>query len=295
VIIGSALVGVVGGVGGWALLADARLVPGRTVVDEALGRCDITVTPPEADPGVVIKSSFFSTHRNKSVGYMLAYPPKVAPGAKLPVCLVLHGYGADFRGPFDDLGYHRILAAAVNAGLPPFVLASVDGGAAYWHPRANGDDPFAMLTEDFPVVLTQHGLQVDRFGVMGYSMGGYGALACATELPKRFIAVAASAPALWRSYEEAHKVNAVAFDSPEDWSKWGDMRTRTDKLKGLAVRVDCGESDSFAPALGVLQEQFPDRGAVHIAPGCHDNVFWRSVAPEQLKLIGTALTPPKAT
>jgi hypothetical protein len=34
---------------------------------------------------------------------------------------------------------------------------------------------------------------------------------------------------------------------------------------------------------------------VHLAKGCHDDAFWRSVAPEQLRLIGQALTPPKKT
>ena len=75
----------------------------------------------------------------------------------------------------------------------------------------------------------------------------------------------------------------------------GDLRTLTANLKGVALRVDCGESDSFEPAISALRDQFPDPSVVHIAKGCHDNAFWRSVAPEQLKLIGTALTPPKQT
>ena len=94
VVIGSAILGAAGGTGIWALLADARLVPGRGVMDDALGRCDIISAPPEAEPGTVVRSSFFSAHRDRSVGYMLAYPPKVAAGTALPVCLVLHGWGA---------------------------------------------------------------------------------------------------------------------------------------------------------------------------------------------------------
>ncbi|MDT5026543.1 MAG: hypothetical protein QOE61_2969 [Micromonosporaceae bacterium] len=295
VIIASSALGAAGGMGLWALLAEARLLPGRGVMDNALGRCDIESAPPEAEPGTMVRASFFSAHRSRSVGYVLAFPPKITPGAALPVCLVLHGWGASYRDPFDQVGYHRLLAGAVAAGVPPFVLASVDGGETYWHPRADGDDPLGMLTEDFPTVLTQHGLPVDRLGVLGYSMGGYGALAAASAAPKRFVAAVANSPAVWRSYGEANKVNAKAFDSAEDWRRWGDLRTRTANLKGVALRVDCGESDSFEPAISALREQFPDPGVVHIAKGCHDNAFWRSVAPEQLKLIGTALTPPKQT
>jgi S-formylglutathione hydrolase FrmB len=170
----------------------------------------------------------------------------------------------------------------------------VDGGETYWHPRASGDDPLAMITDDFPTVLAQHGLPSDRFGVLGYSMGGYGALVLASTAPKRFVAAVANSPAIWSSYEEASTANAKAFDSAEDWRKWGDLRGRTQELNGVALRVDCGESDSFEPEISTLREQFPDPKVVRIAKGCHDNTFWRSVAPDQLKLIGTTLSPPKS-
>jgi S-formylglutathione hydrolase FrmB len=293
VIFGSALLGAAGGVGGWALLANARVVPGRDAVDSALGRCDIVSNPPEAEPGIVVRASFFSAHRRRSVGYTLAYPPKAVAGARLPVCLVLHGLGGDERHPFDSLGYHRILAGSVAGGVPPFVLAAVNGGDAYWHPRANGDDPLGMLLEDFPVVLTQHGLPTETFGILGYSMGGFGALTAATEAPKRFPVVVAIAPALWDSFDDAHDHNAGSFDSAEDWHAWGDMRRRLDKLKGLKVRVDCGDSDVFAPAVADLTKAFPDPAGVHIGKGCHDNAYWRSVAPAQFELIGNTLTPKK--
>ena len=32
-------------VGGWAALADARVVPGRSLIDHALGRCDLPAAP----------------------------------------------------------------------------------------------------------------------------------------------------------------------------------------------------------------------------------------------------------
>jgi S-formylglutathione hydrolase FrmB len=293
-IISSALVGAAGGVGGWALLADARVVPGGDVVDSALGRCDIVSAPPEAEPGVLVRASFFSSHRQRSVGYMLSYPPKAATGARLPVCLVLHGLGANERHPFDSLGYHRILAGSVSNGVPPFILASIDGGSAYWHPRSSGEDPLGMLLEDFPVVLAQHGLSVETFALLGYSMGGYGALLTASEHPDRIKAVVASAPALWKTYEKASKHFPGSFDSEDDWRRWGDMPARLGRLKGLPLRVDCGESDPFEPALDSMREDFPDPAAVHITKGCHDNAYWRSVAPAQLELIGRSLTPPKA-
>lgn len=290
IIIGSVVLGTAAGAGGWGLLADARLVPGRSAVDSLFGRCDLPGDPPpEAEPGVLVQASFYSAHRARSVGYALAYPPGVKPGASLPVCLVLHGFGDDFHSPFDGLRYHRLLAAAVAAGVPPFVLAAVDGGQSWWHPRSGAapDDPMAMLLTDFPQVLAQHGLPSTTMAVLGYSMGGYGAMLVAAAAPKRFVAVVANSPALWLSYRDAHQANATAFDSADDWRRWGDPHTFLPNLRGLSLRIDCGESDPFAPALSELT--FPDPSSVHLAKGCHEYGFWRSMAPAQLSLIGSAL------
>ena len=285
------MLGVAAGLGSWALLAEARIAPGRGLIDNALGRCDITTTPPEARAGRIVRASFYSGRRRRSVGYVLAYPPKVRAGARLPVCLVLHGYGASERDAFDALHYDRVLAAVIAKGVKPFVLAAIGGGDAYWHPHAGGDDPLGMLTNDFPVVLAQHGLPVDRFAVLGWSMGGYGALLAAAEEPDRFVAAAASSPALWSSYEDAKAANPTAFDSADEWRRWGDLLARADRLRDR-VRVDCGGSDPFAPTVAALGERLP--GAVHIGKGCHDIPFWRSVAPDQLRFLGTALTAPRS-
>jgi hypothetical protein len=294
-IIGSSVLGAGVGVAGWGLLADARLLPGRGVLDNVLGRCDIdTPPPPEANPGRVIRSSFYSKKRARSVSYMLAYPPGAAPGAKLPVCLCLHGYGADEKMAFESLGYHKLLAAAVGAKVPPFVLASVNGGPGYWHPHPT-DDPLGMLLTEFPAILTQHGLPVDKFGLLGWSMGGSGAILAATEDPTKFPVMVANSPAFFESYDDAQSVNKDAYSSSDEWKTWGDLPNRVEKLRYVKARIDCGESDPFEPVISDLKDHLPDPNVVTIAPGCHDGTFWRSFAPQQLKLIGETLTPPKKT
>ena len=291
-IIGSATLGASGGLGLWALLADARLVPGRSVVDTMLGRCDIVSNPPEAEPGEVLKSSFYSTHRKRTVRYQVAYPPNPPAGGRLPICIYLHGHGGDEKEAVESFGFHRLLAGAVAAGVPPFVLATVDGGDRFWHPRSDGDNPLAMVLEDFPTALAQHGLPAEKLAIMGLSMGGYGALLTASEAPKRFVAVAASSPAYWESFGESQRANDKAFDSDEDWRSYGDLRPRAAALAGIPVRIDCGDADPFEPNLRSLQAKLPDTTTLAFAPGCHDSPFWRLVAPEQLRLIGTSLTPP---
>ena len=212
------------------------------------------------------------------------------------MCLVLHGLGANERTRSTAWATTASWPAPWPSGVPPFILASIDGGDGYWHPRASGDDPLGMLLEDFPVVLAQHGLSVETFALLGYSMGGYGALLAAVERPE---------PGQGRGRQRAGAVEylregraqhfAGSFDSEDDWRQWGDMPPRLGRLKGIPLRVDCGESDPFEPALDSMRERLPDPAAVHITKGCHDNAYWRSVAPAQFELIGRALTPPPTT
>jgi enterochelin esterase-like enzyme len=274
-----------------AFLVDAGVLPGQGILNEALGRCDVDVPPlPSVPLGPLLDGEFDSMRRRTRVGYRLAYPPGSVVGARLPVCLVLHGYGRTARDGIDAGRYDRYLAAAVAAGLPPFVLAACDGGPGYWHPHP-ADDPLGMLFEEFLPLLAGRALAAgpsDRLAVLGWSMGGYGALLCGVTQPERFVAVVASGPAIWRSYGEAHRVNAGAFESAPEWAAY-DLFAHADRLRGRNVRIDCGDSDPFAPAVRALRDRLPDPGMVHMAKGCHNDAFWQHAAPTQLRLIGEAL------
>src|SRR6185437_2329685 len=92
---------------------------------------------------------FSSSARKRDVGWSLATPPGIG-ATGLPVVIVLHGRGNDHTTAFADLKLQDFLAAVVKAGAKPFALASIDGGDnTYWHPRSDGDDPIAMLTDEF--------------------------------------------------------------------------------------------------------------------------------------------------
>ncbi len=177
-------------------------MPGKSAVDEQLGYCDVAVPPARHPAGAITRDSFASARRRRTVEYAIAYPPGVPAGTGLPVCLVLHGYGADALGALAAGNYPGYLADAVAAGTPPFALAAASGGNGYWHPHPD-DDPLGMLLYEFLPLLAQHRLHVDRPAVLGYSMGGFGALLCGLAAPGRFASIIASSPAFWRSYDEA--------------------------------------------------------------------------------------------
>jgi S-formylglutathione hydrolase FrmB len=274
---------VAAGAGG-LLMVDRGILPGGSVLDRKLGRCDIDVPTANTPGGTVVGGSFTSRLRRVPVDYVIGYPPGVQPGTRIGVCLVLHGFGATARDGLDAGRYQHHVDTSSGT---PFALAAMDGGPGYWHPHAT-DDPLAAMFQEFLPLLAQRGLRTDRVAVLGWSMGGYGALLCGLTQPQRIVAVAASAPAFWRSYEEAERVNPGAFDSVDEWRRY-DVLTRAGELSGVPLHIDCGEDDPFAPAVRALRGRLPDPSVVHFASGCHDPQFWQYAAPAQLAMIGAAL------
>jgi enterochelin esterase-like enzyme len=274
-------------------LVDAEVLPGRSVLNNALGRC--RAPGPDASlraaPGPVVTGTFHSARRRREVGFAIAYPPgggPGAPGAKPPVCLALHGYGSDAAGALAAGGYPDFMAGAVRAGATPFALAAVDGGNGYWHPHP-ADDPLGMIFDELPPLLDARGLDVSRMAVAGWSMGGYGALLCGLTRPRMFRAVVATSPAIFHSYRDAERVNPGAFDSAREWTAY-DVTARAAELTGLPVHIAIGAADPFAPAVRTLRGRLADPSMVLIATGCHDGAFWNWAAPDQVRLIGTALS-----
>jgi enterochelin esterase-like enzyme len=261
-------------------LVDDGVLPGRRALHRVLGACDVGGPLPSAVPGPIRYGSFASAARRRNVAYALVYPPGTHANASLPVCLYLHGRGADHRDVSGRrIGLPWILADRVRTGSPPMVLVGVDGGTGYWHRRANGDDPGRMLFDELVPMLHARGFRTDRVGLMGASMGGYGALLWGERLGRRRVpAVGAMSPAIWHRYAQTAP---GAFDSAADFAAhdvFGGIR----RLSGTPVRIDCGKDDSFAAATRDFLAQAPSTTRGAISDGCHDAAFWRAAAYGQI-------------
>jgi hypothetical protein len=272
--------------GGFALI-DGGVLPGELALHRALGACDVGGALPRVAPGPIELGSFRSRARGRRVGFAIVSPPGDHPRASLPVCLYLHGLGGDHRDVSDDrIGFPWVLADRVRAGAPPMVLAGVDGGTGYWHRRANGDDAGRMLFEELLPLLHRRGFPTDRIGLLGTSMGGYGALLWSERLGRRRVAATgAISPALWR---RAADTAPGAFDSAADFAAH-DVFAGSGRLSGLPVRVDCGRDDPFAPAARAFLAAAPSATTGAITAGCHDPAFWRSAAYAHVSMIARQL------
>jgi len=129
------------------------------------------------------------------------------------------------------------------------------------------------------------------FGIMGWSMGGYGALMAGALYPELFSAVCGVSPAIWRTAADQEAAVPDAFDNAADFTKH-DLFALVPGLRKSKVRIDCGTGDPFYAAdkafVTALEAdgQHPD---VSFEPGCHNAPFWQSGMFENLRFMATAL------
>lgn len=286
-------------VGGVATVAAAGagavatgLVAPRVLLNEVLGRCGEDGRIPTKSASKVVEGVLTSRHVEDPAGWTIAWPPGLEPGKPAPVCLCLHGRGANHRSATDSLYLHDFVAEAETAGVAPFAIASIDGGDRYWHPRTDGNDPLALVLEDFlPLLAAEHGLGTDGYSTaaLGWSMGGYGALLAAETSPERFVAVVAAAPAITRTRDG---LPSDAFDGDADFAAH-DVFAGADRLSTVKVRIDCGSADPFSGAARDFARSLSPPPATDFSKGCHDMNYWRRVAPDQVRFLSSALNPPE--
>jgi pimeloyl-ACP methyl ester carboxylesterase len=223
--------------------------------------------------------SLASRYMGGRVGWTVSHPAGPAPPAGVIFCL--HGYHENHRFPFDQI---HLPDAAAFVGLR-VAVAAVDGGAdSYWHRRAAGTDALSMLLLEFvPMVRAMVGTVPQA--LMGWSMGGYGALLAAEQAPSKFVGVAPSSPALWLT---PGATAPGAFDSPADFYA-NDVFTEVTNLRGMTIAIACGTGDPFFPATRHLVDDLDFPHDTFFGPGFHDVAYWRSVAPAQLRALSGVL------
>ena len=140
-----------------------------------------------------------------------------------------------------------------------------------------------LLDEFIPLVESHVGTQPRA--LLGWSMGGYGALLAAETVPSRFRAVSRPAPPCSR---RPHRPRPARSTAPPTTTATTFTRG-TERLASLTVRVDCGTSDPFYEATRKFVAELHPAPQGTFGKGFHDDAYWRSVAPAQIATISHAL------
>jgi S-formylglutathione hydrolase FrmB len=275
------------------------VLPGKSELDRLDGACSVPATPFTFPAGVgdTVSGSFYSSKRSRQVAYSIGYPPAHRAGARLPLVVMLHGFGGDHATALTRLSPAQAVAlpsdpSAGGGALTPMALVTVDGGNGYWNAHP-GDDPMGMLVDELIPLCQRLGLgrPPHRIGAMGISMGGYGALLLTEKYPSLVSAVAAISPAIWTSYAQARAANAGAYDSAAAFAA-NDAITHAGSLAGLPVRVAAGYGDPFYPGVQALAAALPAGSVVDFGNGCHDGPFFSAREPASLRFLAGHLAGP---
>ena len=258
-------------------------VADHSLVERGLHRVGLASSPDHQVPSsgaIEHRGTLQSRFMGSALGWTVSRPPGTGPVRGIVYCL--HGYHETHRVAFDDIHVPDV-AAAVGLRV---AVAAVDGGAdSYWHKRVNGTDALSMLLEEFvPLARTMAG-NVPAV-LMGWSMGGYGALLAAERDPSGFVGVAPASPALWLT---PGATAAGAFDSPADFYA-NDVLNAVSSLRSMTVALACGTGDPFYATARHLDASMQFHHATFFGPGYHDAAYWRSVAPDQLRTLTPALS-----
>jgi len=219
-----------------------------------------------------------STHwPGRSVRWRLALPdPTRWPAPRLVVAL--HGKG----GNADDAWG---LGLADRAGELGLALASVDGGDTYYHQRRDGTDVGAMIVQDLVPVLRTAGAGAGPVGLIGWSMGGYGALWLAAHHGPAVVGAAAGmSSALWTSPGSSAP---GAFDDRADFLAH-DVFALGPALAKVPLHLDCGTGDPFIAADRAFARVVPHAVTTFDA-GAHDDAYWRPHGLRALDWLGATL------
>jgi len=283
--------------GGGTVVAAAGIVdlvshgtlPGKALLDRLDGACSVPAAPESFEAaGPTIVGHFFSRARNRTVSYTLAYPRGHGPGSRLPLVIYLYGDGGSYASTLGGITPARALAGRARSGsLPPMAIAVADGGSSlYWNPHP-GDDPMRMITDELIPLCRRHNLgsRPHSTGVLGISMGGYGALLLAEKHPELVSAAAAISPAIWTTYDQARDVNADAFANAAAFAA-NDVIDHAPALARLPLRIASGADDPFLPGVHALVRRLPSTVELSFPAGCHDDAFFEQQQLPSLQFLG---------
>ncbi len=246
----------------------------------------------------------------------------------LPVVYLLHGFGASGKEWQDAGGLLELLDDLIGSGtIAPLIAVMPSAGKSWYVDSARFGGPGDYETAIIKTLVEEidHRFPTSKSaagrGVVGISMGGFGALRLAFKHPDVFGSVVALSPGLFepgglswchgpagarsatrdqwyaRTFGHPFDIETYVSESPFAYA------ARAAASGGLPnVMLAVGDDDYFGSYDGTVEmflllRQLGQKPELRVSDGGHDWTFWRSVLPDSLRFLnaqwaGDALWPP---
>ncbi len=251
-----------------------------------------------------------STYWSPVLGRAMPYLTHSAEGAgdDAPVLYLLHGHGG---GEWDWVragGAIETVDQMVEARMLPPLHVVLPGVGNSWYvdgPAPHGPVATTLLDGLMPVVEQALAPEAAWRGVIGLSMGGFGALHLGLQQPKRWRFIGALSPAIFTPGSQFPgfqlQLFSGAFGDPFDRARFA-AANPFNRVPALAraeerpeLYLSCGIEDFFGLAVGTraFGEALADAAVpatVLIKSGRHDWAYWRAELPEALAALGSTVS-----
>jgi S-formylglutathione hydrolase FrmB len=234
---------------------------------------------------------------DRQVPYCVLLPPSYArdKARSYPVAYYLHGLGDNEQSLANQGGWQLYDSLLSEKKIGEFAMVAPAGFASFYINSKDGK----LLYEDFfieefmPAMEKKYriGTTAAQRGVMGISMGGYGAMHYAFKYPGKFSVVSANIPALFEglprelTHEWLQGALADVFGNPPDMAFFDRnspfhlaSTASAESLRHMKIYFDGASQDHYGFNLGTeaMDKLLTARGIVHEAhvyPGGHNAQF----------------------
>lgn len=215
----------------------------------------------------------------------------ISPSEKknLPTVFLLHGYsGYPERTLKKDILSLIKLSLAYNIN---FVLP--DGNYDSWYidsPIKNSKYETFITSELIDYITTRYHTQQSQKAIMGWSMGGHGALYLGARHPELFCAIASISGAInMVPYGNDYGVSKVLGNNKNKWKTYT-ASSQLEKLKNTKqkILISCGYEDFLIAQNRTLHKKLIALNIPHVyeeSPGKHNAAYWSEAAKTQLFLL----------
>lgn len=233
----------------------------------------------------------------RPVPYCVMLPPSYDHNKtqRYPVLYYLHGLGDNEQSLINAGGWNMYEDELAQKKVGEFLIVTPYGFQSFYINSLDGKMKYEdfFLKEFLPAIEKKYRLKPGRAnrGIMGVSMGGFGALHYAFKYPQMFVSVSTHMAALQDNLPKQvgntpeGKMMGTIFGSPVNETYYQAnsplhlARTApVASLKAMKIYFDCGDHDSYGFNVGNAQlddvlknRRIPHE--FHIYPGGHDMQF----------------------
>ncbi|MBB2148678.1 alpha/beta hydrolase [Pedobacter gandavensis] len=216
----------------------------------------------------------------------LVIRPATPTKKKTPTVYILHGYS----------GYPK---RTITQDIPALLKLSKDLKMTFVLPDGNYDSwyvdgelknsKYETFIANELVSYIQNHYKSDplKTAIMGWSMGGHGALYIGSRHKNTFKAIGSLCGVMdFTPYGKHYGVPKTLGDNPENWTKYTVM-SQIEKLKNTPqqILISCGTEDPLIGQNRKLHQELITLGIPHIyeeRPGAHNAAYWSEAAITQL-------------